>query len=117
MSDELFTESADLKLASYPMVNATDLARRDKMPTEVRMLARDFIDNSLYNPHYGYFAKRAVIFTSGDDTSKGFDFPSIKNQLRFDGVVADRYQEYGVDPDSGPGRQIWHTPTELFRVS
>ncbi|KAH7105997.1 DUF185-domain-containing protein [Auriculariales sp. MPI-PUGE-AT-0066] len=115
ISDELFTDSADEKLVAYPLVTATDLARSDRPPTEVRLLARDYIDNALYNPHYGYFAKRAVIFTTGDDAAKGFDFGNIRNQLKFDGIVADRYQEFGVDPDSGPGRQIWHTPTELFR--
>ena len=42
----------------------------------------------------------------------GSDFPCVY----FDGAVAQRYVEYGQDPHTGPGRQIWHTPTELFKV-
>jgi hypothetical protein len=32
--------------------------------------------------------------------------------------VAERYAEYGAVTvaGEGPGRQIWHTPTELFKV-
>lgn len=111
--DELFVDKANETLASFPLVTAADLARHDKLPTQVRMLARDFIDNSLYNPYYGYFSKRAVIFSAGD---KGFDFANIKDALRFDGVVSKRYEQYGDDPETGPGRQIWHTPTELFKA-
>lgn len=116
IADELFANAPAETLANFPLVTAVELARQDKLPTGVRMLARDFIDNSLYNPHYGYFSKRAVIFSTGQDSAKGFDFANIKDGLRFDGAVAQRYQEYGEDPRTGPGRQIWHTPTELFKV-
>ncbi|KZV93128.1 DUF185-domain-containing protein [Exidia glandulosa HHB12029] len=115
VTDELFVDTASETLASFPLVTAADLAREDKMPTQVRMLARDFIDNSLYNPHYGYFSKRAVILSTGDSTSGGFDFANIKDALRFDGAIAQRYADHGEDPRTGPGRQIWHTPTELFK--
>jgi hypothetical protein len=31
--------------------------------------------------------------------------------------VAKRYAAYGADRHDGPGRQLWHTPTELFKAS
>lgn len=75
------------------------------------MLVRDFIDDSLYNPHYGYFPKQATIFTATDP----IDFRAMRNSAAFQDEVARRYEQFEVD-DEGPGRQIWHTPTELFKV-
>lgn len=102
-------------------------------------------------PHYGYFAKQATIFSS--NTSKtsatasespfpntseevpvvpGFTIASYPNMTAFQEDVAEKYdQTYGeLVPESsgsvagdvrggkgGLGRQVWHTPTELFRVS
>lgn len=127
------------------------------------MLARDFIDDSLYNPNYGYFPKQAVIFdpdavvdaqklrdvmqeTAGPATSitaggsaqmhssveqaekqakavgrrrrQGFDFASMRNMSDWDRTVAETYGllEDADEKTSGLGRQVWHTPTELFKV-
>ena len=80
-SDELFVDTADAALAALPLVTAADLAREPKLPAGVRMLARDFIDNALYNPHYGYFSKRAVIFSPTQDAAKGFDFANMHTAL------------------------------------
>jgi hypothetical protein len=32
--------------------------------------------------------------------------------------VAERYRDYRLEAGigTGPGRQVWHTPTELFKV-
>lgn len=76
------------------------------------MLVRDFIEDSLYNPNYGYFPKQATIFTSKET----MNFGAMRNMDEFQEEVARRYAAYGLDED-GPGRQIWHTPTELFQVS
>ncbi|THU86244.1 DUF185-domain-containing protein [Dendrothele bispora CBS 962.96] len=70
------------------------------------MLARDFIEDSLYNPNYGYFSKSATIF---DWSEEPLDFSKIRNNVEFDVVVADRYAAYEAD------KQLWHTPTELFK--
>jgi len=94
------------------------------------MLVRDFIDDSLYNvsrlmiaiatkrqltgqPNYGYFPKNATIFTP---PSKGFDFSSYPNATAFQEAVAERYDTEYDDNRPGLGRQVWHTPTELFKV-
>lgn len=102
---------------NYPRVTAQGLAKRRKPPAGVKMLVRDFIQNSLYNPHYGYFSKRAIIFSTKDP----FNFNCLPENAAFQSEVARVYQQYEQgDPDDprnkGPGRQIWHTPTELFKV-
>jgi hypothetical protein len=39
-----------------------DLLQRRSPPTNARVLVRDFIHDSLYNPTYGYFSKQAYIY-------------------------------------------------------
>ncbi|SPO20087.1 uncharacterized protein UTRI_00482_B [Ustilago trichophora] len=134
-----FTLHPEPKHYSYPLVNADQLAAFSSSassatassklkiskgpggrPREVRMLARDFIHDSLYNPEYGYFTKQAVLLPdpspSADATSQGgeyrevggkmyteemgllrpvepgFDFNSIKNESEFMRMVEERYQ-------------------------
>lgn len=78
------------------------------------MLARDFIEDSLYNPHYGYFPKQVNIF---DAQRTPFEFWKLRDSTEFQEEVAKRYAAYGADRHDGPGRQLWHTPTELFKAS
>ncbi|KAL2862045.1 amidase signature enzyme [Aspergillus pseudodeflectus] len=78
------------------------------------MLTREFIDDSLYNPYYGYFSKHATIFSPGEP----FDFNNIEDGPAFHRMLGERYTEFEdlLDekrPDEA--RQLWHTPTELFR--
>jgi hypothetical protein len=112
------------------LVTARDLRKHSEPPKKVRLLARDFIDDSLYNPNYGYFPKQAVIFDpdtavlpdSGTGSSlrsrHGFDFSKIRSMSEWDRAVAETYGaiEDGDAQTSGLGRQVWHTPTELFKV-
>ncbi|KIM56004.1 hypothetical protein SCLCIDRAFT_133540 [Scleroderma citrinum Foug A] len=80
------------------------------------MLVRDFIEDALYNPNYGYFSKEATILTAPGEENEGFDFNGFKDSAQFESAVANRYVECGsVTETEGPGRQIWHTPTELFK--
>jgi hypothetical protein len=120
------------------------------------MLARDFIDDALYNPNYGYFATKVEIFDpdvakvrqagkgkgkgkevnaredvlAAASRAEGFDFGAFRNTAEFEDEVARRYMVFegrgsghegeemaeGVTVGSGVGRQVWHTPTELFKV-
>ncbi|EED83157.1 predicted protein [Postia placenta Mad-698-R] len=105
-----FADAPDTEHVNYKRVTANDLEQRREPPTRVKMLVRDFIEDSLYNPHYGYFPKQADIFTTTDP----IHFTSLRNTVEFQEEVGRRYAEYGPDGD-GPGRQIWHTPTELFQ--
>lgn len=98
----------------FPTVTANDLRAYHDRPRRVKMLMRDFVEDSLYNPHYGYFSKQVVIFTPG----KPFDFPSLRDELDFQVNLSQRYTEFEdkldeIEPDEA--RQLWYTPTELFR--
>ncbi|KAB5593945.1 S-adenosyl-L-methionine-dependent methyltransferase [Ceratobasidium theobromae] len=107
-------DGSALPYHTFRRVTATQLAKSNKEPPRrVRMLSRDFIDDALYNPHYGYFPKQATIFTP----ETPFDFALIPNSRVFHKEVAEKYRTYRVEAGlgSGPGRQVWHTPTELFK--
>jgi hypothetical protein len=72
------------------------------------------ITDSLYNPHYGYFSKHATIFSPGEP----FDFNSIEDGPAFHRMLGERYTEFEDKLDKAKpdeARQLWHTPTELFR--
>ncbi|GES58876.1 COG1565 domain protein [Aspergillus terreus] len=99
---------------SCPMVTAKELRHFRERPRQVKMLTREFIDDSLYNPHYGYFSKHATIFTPGEP----FDFNSMADGPTFHRLLEERYTEFEdrldeIQPDTA--RQLWHTPTELFK--
>ncbi|KAF9269072.1 DUF185-domain-containing protein [Marasmius fiardii PR-910] len=92
--------------STFKRVTSNDLAKETSPPRKVRMLARDFIEDSLYNPHYGYFSKKATIF---DWSDVPFEFGNIRDAAEFDAIVARRYASYEAE------KQLWHTPTELFK--
>lgn len=121
--------------STYRLVTAKDLERNREPPRRARMLVRDFIDDSLYNPNYGYFSTKVDIFDPDTTTTtskgggegalreraQGFNFGSFATTREFENDVAARYLEFeGLEDGAGtvgrgPGRQVWHTPTELFK--
>lgn len=110
-NENVFSDIPDAEHVKYKLVTANDLETQRQPPRRVKMLVRDFIEDSLYNPHYGYFSKQATIFTALEP----IDFSKIRNAAHFETEVDKRYAAYGNDGD-GPGKQLWHTPTELFKV-
>ncbi|CUM68635.1 uncharacterized protein PRCAT00006362001 [Priceomyces carsonii] len=46
----------------YPLTTAPKLARQKDKPKKTKMSVSDFIEDSLYNPNYGYFSKEVEIF-------------------------------------------------------
>jgi hypothetical protein len=98
---------ADADYAGYERVTSNELQRHTSPPRRVKMLVRDFIEDSLYNPHYGYFSKQATILDTSDS---GFDFASMNDSAEFHAEITNRYAAYGSD------QQLWHTPAELFKV-
>lgn len=84
--------------------------------SEQEQLANRVRADSLYNPHYGYFSKQAVIFSPGEP----FDFPALRDEPGFYDELGRRWTEFEDRLDSklpapNDTRQLWHTPTELFR--
>lgn len=101
-------------LDRYPLVNARILSQRKDRPRNVKMLAREFIDDSMYNSAYGYFARSAEIFTP----SNPYDFNKMQNADEFLDKWASEYQKQKFKPGKAnagrASRQLWHTPSELF---
>ena len=78
------------------------------------MADTEIVIDSLYNPSYGYFSKQAVIFSPGQP----IDFTSLPDEATFHRELGDRYTAFEdeLDQDNHDDtRQLWHTPTELFR--
>ena len=72
------------------------------------------MQDSLYNPYYGYFPKHANIFSPGDP----FDFALMKDEGEFHRQLGERYTTFEDALDDqlfNESRQLWHTPTELFK--
>ncbi|ODV73310.1 type II protein arginine methyltransferase [Cyberlindnera jadinii NRRL Y-1542] len=93
---------------SFPLTNSHRLKKNDQRPTKVKMLASDFIEDSLYNPNYGYFPTQAEIF----QTEKPFDYSKLKDSDEFMDKWQEQYSRYS---GNGAQLQLWHTPTELFQ--
>lgn len=109
-----FPPDVTKEIGQYPRVTAAELRHRSQRPRRVKMYTRDFIDDSLYNPNYGYFSKHATIFTP----TRPFDFPSIADEAEFNQEINQSYLDFEAALDDlapDPNRQLWHTPTELFQ--
>lgn len=84
-----------------PLVTARELASSKTRPRSVRMLARDFIHDSLYNPHYGYFSRQAELLPSPKKHASeevhldaAFPFQDMKNETEFMKEVQLRYMAF-----------------------
>lgn len=95
---DLFSIKPPQEHYRHPLVTAQELAVSSQRPKSVRMLTRDFIHDSLYNPHYGYFSRHAVLLPESRDVlqndRKGWDFKSFKNDEAFMRAVEDRYSDF-----------------------
>ncbi len=107
-------DSTNTRLNDYPLVSLPRLRQNTSPPKGIKMLSRDFIDDSLYNPSYGYFSKEAVIFSP----TQAFAFKNMHNSATFHEELRRQYGEFEerlAESKKDHGRQIWHTPTELFQ--
>ncbi|KAG5359773.1 NADH dehydrogenase [ubiquinone] complex I, assembly factor 7-like protein [Yarrowia sp. C11] len=119
----------------YPLMTSKKLAKNSTRPRGVRMTAKDFMDDSLYNPYYGYFSRNVEIFT----TDKPFDYTNINDVDDFLNTWTGEYSKYAANSPTltgqtkdtshsgtfpaqdkdftsrGSSKQLWHTPTELFK--
>ncbi|KAI9710226.1 MAG: hypothetical protein M1828_002189 [Chrysothrix sp. TS-e1954] len=102
------------QLSNYDLITADQLRAKGRRPKRSRMAMREFIEDSLYNPAYGYFTSQATIFNPGTP----FDFPTMKSGTDFNRTLDERYASFEDELDEqepNDTRQLWHTPTELFR--
>ncbi|KAJ3223100.1 hypothetical protein HDU81_009393 [Chytriomyces hyalinus] len=78
------------------------------------MTTRTFIHDCLYNPNYGYFSRNArILHTQNKD---GIAFNSLKDSVAFSNHLANLYSEFEeAGTTDEQMRQVWHTPTELFK--
>lgn len=109
-----FPQDKAEEFKKYPTVTSDTLRARRERPRRVKMLMRDFIEDSLYNPHYGYFSKHLTIFSPGEP----FEFERMADEPAFERELSRRYTEFedALDEEKKDNaRQLWHTPTELFR--
>lgn len=95
-------------------VNATILLTEKTPPRQIQMLVRDFIEDSLYNPFYGYYNKQACILS----TETAFEFPKMKDNNYFQkelGEIYTKFDKMVTENKIDYPTQLWHTPTELFK--
>ena len=118
-------DEASPEVQSYPWISPTDLHRLRVPPKRAKMIAREypsflaltnasFITDSLYNPNYGYFSKRACIFSP----KQPFQFTSLKSALAYDREVVKEIAEFDdslEEEKPNSTRQVFHTPTEVFK--
>ncbi|KAJ1680252.1 hypothetical protein EV182_000387 [Spiromyces aspiralis] len=102
------------EMRSYPRVTAAYCEKHYTTPQRnIQMLTREFIHDSLYHPHYGYFSKHALIFSS----RQPYNFGELRDSAELLAVMGDQYHEIEQELDdvSNIPRQLWHTPTELLK--
>lgn len=59
----------------FPRTTSAKIGRFKVRPNKVKMLTSDFIEDSLYNPHYGYFSQQVEIF----HPDQPFDYKNIND--------------------------------------
>lgn len=74
----------------YPLTTSAKLARLKERPRRVKMASVDFIEDSLYNPNYGYFSKEVEIF----HPDKPFDYNNIEDVDEFMESWEKAYSKY-----------------------
>lgn len=86
----------------YPLTNSSKLARRLHRPKKIKMLASDFIDDSLYNPNYGYFSQEVEIF----HPDQPFDYNNISDVDDFMDSWQKAYSKYDeMNPKAHQAKQ------------
>ncbi|RLV90710.1 hypothetical protein JA1_004396 [Spathaspora sp. JA1] len=74
----------------YPLTNSEKLSRLINRPKRVKMTTSDFIEDSLYNPNYGYFSKEVEIY----QPDLPFEYNNIDDIDEFLNVWQKSYSKY-----------------------
>lgn len=95
-------------LAAYPIKTSKDTYGCDIPPVASKMLVRDFIDDSLYNPNYGFYSKNNMSALSEYE-----EMEQEEDQIQYlRRVVKSRGRVHHHHV-----HQLRYTLTELFKVS
>lgn len=94
----------------YPMTNSARMGRLKHRPSKAKMLASDFIEDSLYNPTYGYFSKEVEIFHN----DQPFDYRNIEDVDEFMDAWQKAYAKYD---EVKPGQQVIDPIKEFEQTS
>ncbi|MBW0487796.1 hypothetical protein O181_027511 [Austropuccinia psidii MF-1] len=122
------------------LLNPNQLAKFHHHPIPSISLTRDFLFDCLYNPNYGYFFNQVEILDRSNLRSNNSNLFQSKDQnylnkptslLEFERDLSNDYSNQlvfkpinqSIQPQTSPSpnstqienRQIWHTPTELFK--
>lgn len=95
-------------LAAYPIKTSKDTYSCNIPPIASKMLVRDFIDDSLYNPHYGFYSKN-IISALSEFEEMDLEEDQIQYMRR---VVKSRGRVHHHHI-----QHLRYTLTELFKVS
>lgn len=100
---------------SFPTITSEQQQNRRLRPKGAIMPTSDFIEDLLYNKHYGYFLKEVEIY----QPDKPFDYNNVKDVDEFVLNWRLSYTKYhhslpGKESTKQKSLQLWHTPTELF---
>lgn len=102
------TEQSKEALVAYPIKTSKDTYTYDIPPVASRMLVRDFIDDSLYNPQYGFYSKNNTFALSEYE-----EMEQEEDQIQYlRRVVKSRGRVHHHHI-----HQLRYTLTELFKVS
>ncbi|KAJ3216806.1 hypothetical protein HK099_005709 [Clydaea vesicula] len=97
-----------IDISKYQHLNLDQLIKTETVPRTTKVSSRNFIHNSLYNHNYGYFNKKAP--------QTEIDFSKIRDNYDFLNYTSNLYKQIdNTELQNSEARQIWHTPTELFR--
>lgn len=90
---------------SFPRKTSQETASYSIPPARSNMLLRDFLDDSLYNPHYGYYAKQSPIL----------EFEGMRQEEDYIQYMNRLSKSYGRTKHKTI-QQLRYTLTEIFKV-
>lgn len=93
--------------AAYPLKTSKDTESLTKPPINTKMLVRDFIDDSLFNPSYGFYSKpTASPYADIEEMEQEEDHIQYMSRLA---KSRGRINHHNI-------QQLRYTLTELFKV-
>ncbi|KAK6465053.1 S-adenosyl-L-methionine-dependent methyltransferase [Scheffersomyces coipomensis] len=104
-------KSPQMVYNEYPRTNSETAARLKIRPKGVKMTTANFIEDSLYNPNYGYFSREVNIY----QPDKPFDYNNIEDIDDFMENWNQSYKKYDNSLESAP-KQYQNKNTGVTKV-